>query len=42
LLVDRKIKELVKQEKDPRLAEVFLTLHRIYMGKMERVGRHAG
>jgi formate hydrogenlyase subunit 7 len=39
LAVDQKIKELVKQEKDPRLAEIFLRLHKIYM---ERVGHHAG
>ncbi|GFN23358.1 NADH-quinone oxidoreductase subunit B family protein [Thermanaeromonas sp. C210] len=39
LAVDRKIKELVKQEKDPRLAEIFLSLHKIYM---ERVGHNAG
>ncbi|MCG0239622.1 MAG: NADH-quinone oxidoreductase subunit B family protein [Firmicutes bacterium] len=31
LAVDRKVKELVKAAKDPRLAEVYLTLHRIYM-----------
>jgi Ni,Fe-hydrogenase III small subunit len=39
LAVDQKIKELVKQEKDPRLAEIFLRLHKIYM---ERVGYNAG
>ncbi|KHO62854.1 hydrogenase [Thermoanaerobacter sp. YS13] len=39
LSVDRKIKELVKQQKDPRLAEIFLSLHKIYM---ERVGHDAG
>ncbi|MBC7341624.1 MAG: NADH-quinone oxidoreductase subunit B family protein [Clostridia bacterium] len=42
LAVDRKIKELIKQEKDPRLAEIFLSLHKIYMQKVERVGRNAG
>ncbi|MEQ2129378.1 NADH-quinone oxidoreductase subunit NuoB [Caldanaerobacter subterraneus KAk] len=39
LAVDRKVKELVKQEKDPRLAEILLNLHKIYM---ERVGHDAG
>lgn len=38
LTVDRKIKELVKQEKDPRLAETILKLHKIYM---ERVAQDA-
>lgn len=39
LAVDRKIKELVKREKDPRLAEIYLSLHKMYM---ERVAHHAG
>lgn len=36
--VDRKMKERIKREKDPRLAEILLSLHRIYM---ERVGHDA-
>lgn len=39
LAVDQKIKELVKREKDPRLAEIYLSLHKIYL---ERVGQDAG
>ncbi|AOQ25167.1 Formate hydrogenlyase subunit 7 [Moorella thermoacetica] len=45
LAVDQKIKELVKQEKDSRLAEVYLSLHKIYLdylGKTEKAGHHAG
>ncbi len=42
LAVDRKMKEMIKQEKDSRLAEIFLRLHKIYMGKMEMAGRNAG
>jgi formate hydrogenlyase subunit 7 len=38
LKVDQKVKELIKREKDPRLAEIVLNLHRIYV---ERVGRDA-
>jgi formate hydrogenlyase subunit 7 len=38
LKVDQKVKELLKREKDPRLAEIILSLHKIYM---ERVGRDA-
>ncbi|HHY60471.1 MAG TPA: NADH-quinone oxidoreductase subunit B family protein [Clostridia bacterium] len=42
LAVDRKMKEMIKQEKDSRLAEIFLSLHKIYMEKMEMAGRNAG
>lgn len=38
LTVDQKIKEFIKQEKDPRLAEIILSLHKLYM---ERVGQYA-
>lgn len=37
LVVDRKVKELVKQQKDPRFAEIILNLHKIYMERMEMV-----
>lgn len=42
LAVDRKVKGLLKEEKDPRLVEVYLKLHRIFTDRMERAASNAG
>nr|WP_305790358.1 NADH-quinone oxidoreductase subunit B family protein [Calderihabitans maritimus] len=40
--VDRKVKELLKDEKDPRLVEVYLKLHQIFTDSMERATGNGG